>query len=116
MTEIGQHVHVVRLLVRKVVKKEHYLNSWGGDDISMIDIALEWIDNTSGGQQKSGMKPWMIHLLPDATHHPYSVPVGWKKHYSGGDKRLDRFGFTATYFFDYKFALFSVLAPFPFFR
>ena len=81
-------------------KKEHYLNSWGGDDTSMIDIALDWIDATAGGQQKSGMKPWMVHILPDATHHPYSVPVGWKKHFSGGDKRLDRLAIAESFTFE----------------
>eukprot|EP00947_MAST-08B_sp_MAST-8B-sp1_P001750 g1750.t1 len=95
-------------------KKDHYLNSWGGDDHSMVSEGLRWVGEQQQQQQQQQQdngdpgggggggdndadddgngdadRPWAMHFLSDATHHPYSVPQGYPKQFSGGDGRLD---------------------------
>ena len=72
----------------KLFKKRAYLNSWGGDDHTMVEEMLKWVDEDKANTSK---KPFFVHLLPDSTHHPYSVPRGYKKTFTGGDTRLDRY-------------------------
>lgn len=40
----------------------------------MVSNALKWLDHTLGTAPD---KPFFLHMLPDATHHPYSVPKGY---------------------------------------
>lgn len=85
----------------KKFKAEHYLNSWGGDDHSMVDESIRWVKSlgsgNSGGDNGDGSggggddRPWMMHLLSDSTHHPYSVPKGDPAPFKGGDGRLDAY-------------------------
>ena len=57
------------------------LNSWGGTDHSMYSVAAEWVEaelekNKEAVAAGKAAAPIYVHLLPDATHHPYSVPDG----------------------------------------
>ena len=83
----------------KSFKAKNYLNSWGGDDHSMVEEALKWFKIAS----KAG-KPFFAHLLPDATHHPYSVPEGYKTPFTGGDPRFTKYR-NAMHYTDYAFGL-----------
>jgi len=50
-------------------QKKYKLNSWGGQDQAVMDKAVEWVDNN-----RSTGKPFFLHFLTNATHHPYDVP------------------------------------------
>ena len=64
-------------------KKANVLNSWGGNDHSMYTLAAEWIEEelarsrSTDDDDESRNAPIFVHLLPDATHHPYSVPKNY---------------------------------------
>lgn len=67
-------------------RREHHLNSWGGDDHSVAQLAAQWVlRNEEAGT------PSYTHLLPDATHHPYSTPPGFERPFATGDTRWDNY-------------------------
>ena len=53
---------------RAIGKGEPY-SSWGGDDATMVDATLAWLD-------KNREQPFFATLWTQQTHHPYDVPPG----------------------------------------
>lgn len=99
-------------LASKQFRKEHYLNSWGGDDHSAADLLADWViakcvrrccarrcgasasrvlpAMPARRRAKSGEQAF-AHFLPDATHHPYSVPHAFPLPLRGQDPRQTRY-------------------------
>jgi arylsulfatase A-like enzyme len=73
-------------IASKKFRTNAYLNSWGGNDHTMAEEALDWFKDAGRGE-----KPFFAHLLPDATHHPYSVPRDYKAPFQGGDPRFTKY-------------------------
>ena len=53
---------------KAIGRKEAY-SSWGGDDASMVDATLGWLD-----EDADRTKPFYAMLWTQQTHHPYDVP------------------------------------------
>jgi len=63
-------------------QNQNKLHSWGGEEQSVVKLALEWID-----QQQPSQSPFFIQYLSNATHHPYSVPENYPVPLTGKDRK-----------------------------
>ena len=66
-------------MASKEYKARAALNSWGGDDHSMFNLAADWVEMELGKNKQAlaagkRAQPIYVHLMPNAPHHPYSVP------------------------------------------
>ena len=67
-------------IMDEAFKKKYALNSWGGTDSIIYELATKWIEEELAISGNESSATYFLHLLPDATHHPYSVPVSQTKH------------------------------------
>jgi phosphoglycerol transferase MdoB-like AlkP superfamily enzyme len=67
-TEFLQH-HGYDILMDadKILDMNYFRNSWGVEDIAIVDRAIKWID-------EDRTRPFFITLIPVFPHHPYDVP------------------------------------------
>jgi len=69
----------------KEYRKANALHSWGGDEFAVMDDSIKWI-----GEKLKAKKPFFLHYLSNATHHPYSVPKDFSAVVKG-DSKYDKY-------------------------
>lgn len=59
----------------------NWLHSWGAKEEKIVPLAIDWL------KKENLQQPFLLVYLNNATHHPYSVPQGYKAPLKKDDRR-----------------------------